>query len=37
MDLMHSPYGLALIGTLNPSKEGVRRNRKLSEILVKGG
>lgn len=36
-DLAHSPKSVAIVGTRNPSEEGVRRTRKLVKMLVKGG
>lgn len=36
-DLAHSPKSVAIVGTRNPSEEGVRRTRKLVKMLVKDG
>lgn len=36
-DLAHSPKSVAIVGTRNPSEEGVRRTRKLVKMLVKSG
>lgn len=36
-DLAYSPKRVAIVGTRNPSDEGVRRTRKLVSLLVKDG
>ena len=36
-DLAYSPKRVAIVGTRNPSEEGVRRTRKLVSLLVKDG
>lgn len=36
-DLAHSPKSVAIVGTRNPSEEGVRRTRKLVKMLVNDG
>ena len=33
-DLVHSPRSVAIVGTRNPSEEGIRRTRKLVSMLV---
>lgn len=36
-DLAHSPKRVAIVGTRNPSDDGVKRTRKLAKLLVKNG
>lgn len=37
LDLLHSPKRIAIVGSRNPSEDGVKRTRKIVKLLVQDG